>query len=356
MKFDVVIVGGGASGVIAALKIKKLSKKSVCILEQNDKIMKKILKTGNGKCNIYNHNIESKFYNDFSLFTEEVDLANEFEELGLLVKEDDMGRMYPYSESANNVVNVLLNALKDNNVEIRTNTLVKKIVKKNNFIINDEIEADNVIIATGSIAQERTNGYELLKSLGHNITDLKPGLVSLVTKEKTNHLKGIRVKCKENNYNISGEVLFKENGLSGIISFDLSRYVGKNDILSFDLAPDYSEEYLIKYLKDNYEMRLLGLFPKMLASDILNRAGKDIKKIVEMIKNYTFTVINRNGFDTAQITIGGVKVDELNTDFSSKKVKGLYVTGEVIDVDGACGGYNLYFAWMSGILAAKSIV
>lgn len=360
MKYDVVIIGGGASGVIAALKIKKLSKKSVCILEQNDKILKKILKTGNGKCNIFNNNIESKYYNDFSLIEKhsEIDLEKEFLELGILVKEESDGRMYPLSESANNVVNILLEALKKEEVEIKTNYKVERLVKKDCFKINDEIEAVNVIVATGSLAQEKTNGYNLLEKLGHNITKLKPGLVSLVTKEKTSHMKGLRVKCKETNFNIEGELLFKENGLSGILAFDLSRVIDKKEKLSFDLAPTLSKIALTKYFENsnNLEVSLLAIAPKMVCYDILSRSkDASIKNIVDVIKNYEFTITDRNGYDTAQITIGGVRVDEINEDFSSMKQEGLYITGEVINVDGACGGYNLYFAWLSGIIAAFSI-
>lgn len=361
MKYDVVIIGGGASGVIAALKIKKLSKKSVCILEQNDKVLKKILKTGNGKCNIFNNNIESSYYNDFSLIEKhlDIDLEKEFLELGILVKEESMGRMYPHSESANNVVNILVEKLKKEKVEVKTNYKVEKIVKKDHFVINNEIEATNVIVATGSLAQEKTNGYNLLEKLGHNITKLKPGLVSLVTKEKTSHMKGLRVKCVETNYNIEGELLFKENGLSGILAFDLSRLIDKKETLSFDLAPTLSKKALTKYFENsnNLEISLLALAPKMVCYDILSRTkDSNIDKIVDVIKNYDFTVIDRNGYDTAQITLGGVKVNEINEDFSSKKVEGLYITGEVINVDGACGGYNLYFAWISGIIAADSII
>ena len=360
MKYDVVLIGGGASGVIAALKIKKISNKSVCILEQNDKVLKKILKTGNGKCNIFNNKIESKYYNDFSLIEKhvDIDLEKEFLELGILVKEESMGRMYPMSESASNVVNILLEQLKREKVQIKTSYKVEKIVKKDCFIINGEIEATNVIVATGSLAQEKTNGYNLLEKLGHDVTKLKPGLVSLITKEKTSHMKGLRVKCKEINYNIEGELLFKENGLSGILAFDLSRMIDKKTTLTFDLVPTLSKLALTKYFENsnNLEVSLLALAPKMVCYDILNRT-KDgsIEKIVDVIKNYEFTVTDRNGYDTAQITIGGVRVNEINEDFSSKKVEGLYITGEVLNVDAACGGYNLYFAWLSGIVAALSI-
>lgn len=361
MKYDVVIIGGGASGVIAALKIQKLSNKSVCILEQNDKLLKKILKTGNGKCNIFNKNIKGSYYNDFTLIEKhlDIDLEKELFDLGILVKEEALGRMYPLSESASNVVNILIDALNKSNIDIITSYKVTRVIKKNCFIINNEIEADNVIIATGSLAQEKTNGYDILDNLGHNITKLKPGLVSLITKEKTNHLKGLRVKCRENNFDIEGELLFKENGLSGILAFDLSRLIDKKEKLSFDLSPELSKIALTKYLENskNIEVSLLAILPKMVCYDVLNRTqNRTISEIVNVIKDYKFTVIDRNGYDTAQITLGGVKVNEINEDFSSKKVEGLYITGEVINVDGACGGYNLYFAWISGIVAALSIV
>lgn len=365
MIYDVIIVGCGAAGAAAAIELKSKSDLTVAVLEQNDKVLKKVLKTGNGKCNIFNRDITSDKYNDFSFVDKDIDLDLFFKEIGLILKTDDNGRVYPYSESSNNVVNILVNKLNKCDVDLFKNYKVVKVCeKKDIFEIFSEdknvVLGKNIIFSTGSLSQEKTNGYDVLKGLGHKVTKLQPGLVSLMTKEKTNHLKGLRVKClcKVKDKNIKGELLFKDNGLSGIISFDLSRFVNNGDVVVFDLVPELSALELKEHFERNesYESAMLGLFPKMIGFDILKRCDNDLDKIINEIKNYSFTIINRAGYEQSQITLGGIKLDEINKDFSSKIVKNLYVCGEVLDVDGACGGYNLYFAWMSGIKTARSIM
>ena len=361
---DVIIVGGGASGVCAAIELKKLNNDlKVLILEQNDKILKKLLKTGNGKCNISNSNIIKDKYNDFSLIEaniNNVDINKYFLDLGLVLKETDLNRMYPYSENSGSVVNVLLEAIKKNNIEVITNYKVESLRKeKDYFIINDSEKAKYVIMATGSCAQEKTNGYELIKKLGIKVSKLQPGLVNLETKESTSALKGLRVKCKTviNNLDYYGELLFKDNGLSGIISFDISRVVKNNDVVSFDLAPEFTEEQLYQLLNsNNLDIVLNGLFPKMVSFDLLKRSNRELDKLIKEIKNYKFNIKGKGSFDNAQIALGGVCVSELKTNFEVKKIDNLYISGELIDVDGASGGYNLFFAWLSGIVAARSIV
>jgi len=365
MIYDVIIVGCGAAGVAAAIELKNKSDLSVAAIEQNDKVLKKVLKTGNGKCNIFNRDINSDKYNDFSLIDNDINLDLFFKELGLVLKTDDNGRVYPYSESSNNVVNILINKLNKSDIDLYTNYNVIKINQKDDIfeIVSEEkniVLGRNIIFSTGSLSQEKTNGYDVLKRLGHNVTSLKPGLVSLVTKEKTSHLKGLRVKClcKIRDKNIKGELLFKDNGLSGIISFDLSRLVNNGDVVFFDLVPELSALELREHFERNesYESAMLGLFPKMIGFDILKRCDNNLDKIINEIKNYSFTIISRAGYEQSQITLGGIKLDEINKDFSSKIIKNLYVCGEILNVDGACGGYNLYFAWMSGIKAARSIM
>lgn len=351
----VCIIGGGATGVMCAIQIKKKNPNiNVTILEQNDRILKKVLKTGNGKCNICNNNINSSYYNDFSLIEKNNDFSviDELFDLGLVLKETTLGRIYPYSESSKIVVNILLKNLEKYHVQINTNYQVTNISKNNGkYIINDEIICDALVIATGSCAQENTNGYELVKDLGHNITKLIPALVPIKVKEKVNHLQGLRVKCDAyvNNKKLNGEILFKNDGLSGILSLDISRLVKLNDVITLDLMPEYSEEKITRILENS---DLDGIFPKMLASEILARSNKNISYT---IKHFNFTVNGFYDFNEAQIVKGGVCLNEIDN-YESKLNDNLYIGGEILDIDGASGGYNLYFAWLSGIVIANRII
>lgn len=361
---DVVIIGGGASGIASAIELKKNNKElKVLVLEQNDKILKKLLKTGNGKCNISNNLIKQDKYNDFRLIENnqtEVDIEKFFLDEGLVLKTLDENRMYPYSENSGSVVNILLESIKKYNIDIKTNYCVLSIDKKDDFfIINNEIKSKYVIVSTGSNSQEKTNGYDILKRLGHSVSKLVPGLVNLQTKEDTKAMRGLRIKCKTliNGVNYVGELLFKENGISGIISFDISRVLKNGDVVYFDIAPEFSKMDLHKLFENrNIETVLMGLFPKMIYLDIIKRRGEDVNLIIDEIKNYKFTITGRGSFETSQITIGGVETNNIKDSFESNIVSNLYVTGEVLNVDGASGGFNLYFAWLSGIIAARSIL
>ena len=359
----VAIIGGGACGVICALKLKKNNPNiNVTILEQNDRILKKVLKSGNGKCNISNNWINEDMYNDFSLIESNlnIDVNQELKDLGIVLKETSLGRVYPYSESAKTVVNVLLRNLDKYDVDVQTNYNVTKIGYKNNsFIINNKDNFDCLVVATGSIAQEKTLGYDLVKSLGHSVSGLKPGLVPILTLEKTDHLQGIRCKCDAyiKDRKLSGELLFKSDGLSGILSLDLSCLVSVGDVISFDLMPEFSyQEIKDLFVDESISCKdvLEGIFSKALASDLIKRS-KDINDIIENIKNYKFTVKGFKDFKEAQIVCGGVNINEVNNDLSSKVIDKLYLGGEILNVNGMSGGYNLYFAWMSGIIIANSI-
>lgn len=352
------IIGGGACGVITALTIKKNSPNiNVTILEQNDRILKKLLKTGNGKCNIANNIITSEMYNDYSLIDDnsDINVIKELMDYGLVLKETTLGRVYPYSEQAKSVVNVLLRDLEKYDVEICTNYLVEKItIKDSKYIINGDKEFDYLVIASGSIAQEKTNGYDLLKNLNHHITPLRPALVPIKVKEKVDHLQGLRIKCKAtlNGRVLDGEILFKNDGLSGILALDLSRLGEAGDVISLDLMPEYSEEEINNLLTGTKKEEVLeGIFAKMIVKEILSR-GNNTSYI---IKHLTFTISGFYGFNDGQIVRGGLKLDEISN-YESAIHSNLFIGGEVLDVDGASGGYNLYFAWLSGIVIGNNIV
>lgn len=375
MKRKIIIIGGGASGIACALRLKSNNPKIDClILEQNPRIGKKILKTGNGRCNISNLGVSPANYNQPEFVSECLkrfsvnDLVSFFQRFGLLLRSDEAGRLYPYSDYANTVVDVLLHSIKNLGLEVLCDQRVKKVRKNNGFEVSTDVstfQSDILVFSTGSLAQERTNGYEILRDLGHTVTDLEPGLVPLKTKENLSSLKGIKVKCRARLLSRGkvmmeedGEILFKERGLSGILSMNLSRRAQAGDVVSLDLFPQTD---ILPFLKNASEEKgpeeaLLGMLPKMLAFEVLRRnPDRDMNGIHATLKDLRFHVEGKYGFDAAQITLGGVAIEEINPDFSSKKDGDLYVVGEVLDVDGECGGFNLHFAWMSGILAADAI-
>jgi hypothetical protein len=359
-KYDVVIIGAGASGISCAIAYKQKNPlKKIVILEQNERIGKKILKTGNGKCNLGNIHIKENSYYNWDYIKQamkQFNIVTYFGEMGVMTRQDEQGRLYPYSETASSIVDIFRYELERLQIEVRCSFQVTNIFVEKNFIIEGltaRIEAEKLVMATGSFAQEKTNGYDLLERLGHHIKPLSPRLVPIKVEENIKSLQGIRVKClaKVNKFEEYGEILFKEAGLSGILALNLSRYVNKNDKIVLDLAPDKSylalKEGIEKLANRDLATILRGLLPKMIILDILKTA-KTSEEIATKIKNYSFTVKDLYDFDYAQVTRGGVDMDEIREDFTSKIINHCYIIGEVLDVDGECGGYNLMFAWMSG--------
>ena len=374
--YDVAIVGGGASGLFCAIYLKETLKNvNVTIYEGQNKVGKKILQTGNGKCNICNMNISTGDYNTKKLenlinqFKPE-DLIKIFNSWGLMTRVDEEGRVYPYSEKATTVLDILLKKIDELNIKVITSCYITKLEKKNNkfniYSSDNKYSSDYLVVCTGGAASitYNNNGYKLLEGLGHTHTNIYPSLCALKTKEQTKHLSGIRVKCKasiivdnEIKHQTNGEVLFKDDGLSGIAIFILSQYYEKNkkNIISLDLYESKSLAQLNKELYNNksLEDNLLGYFPKMVNLDLIKRDAKNIESV---IKNYSFEVKDTYGFNTAQVTKGGIKLDEINiNNFSSLKQDNLFISGEVLDVDGSCGGFNLYFAFASSYFIVKEL-
>lgn len=358
---NVVIVGGGASGVFAGITLKYNNPSiNVTILEQNNKLMKKLLKTGSGKCNITNKNIDNSFYNDYSLIENNINKFN-FEKIisqyGILLREGTEGRMYPYSLQARTVYDIFKDKLESLGVNYKLNYQVNIIEKqKDIFLINKEITADYIIMATGSKSQEVTNGYELVKNLGHKITPLQPGLVPLITYEKTSSYQNIRWKVNVTYKNIvkTGEVLFRDNGLSGIVIMDISNIVSKDDVIYLDLMPEYDYDDLKYMIKTYGKTYIENIFPKPLWDEIKKRSINN--DYIKTIKSLKYTIKDKRDFTESQITLGGVITSEVCKTFASKIINNLYITGELLNVNGATGGYNLYFAWLSGYVSAMDIL
>ena len=392
--YDIVIVGGGASGLAAAVSAKKAcAELSVLIIEALPKVGKKILATGNGRCNLTNLNAVTGSYNTKAVSSVMKNCPPEkivefFSSIGLECVTDSESRVYPMSNTATSVLDCLRFEAENLGVEVLTDTKVNSLSKKGDtFEINGKIKCRKLILSAGGKAATSQgsdgSGYPLLKEFGHKITPLYPGLVQLTVKENLKMLKGVRVKAevslrlrngKEIDHS-SGEVLFADYGLSGIAVMDVSRSVKDNDCrCSLNILPELKKDdiyaFISRAVKRNssqtLEDALCGILPRKVGYLIIKNAGlrqdvslRELKKsdfelLADKLKNCEFTVTGTKGFDNAQITVGGVATDDFDMKtLESKKVRGLYCTGELLDVDAPCGGFNLQWAWSSGYIAGQ---
>lgn len=381
--FDVIVVGAGASGCISSIFAKE-KYENVLIIDKQNKLAKKILVTGNGRCNLSNINVNSKCYNqNIDKYLNEFNVKDTlafFNKIGLEYYSDDEGRIYPISNSAKSVVDVLTNKIEQLGIKYNLNTEVKNISKtKNKYIIETTekvFSANKVIVATGG--NSLTN---IILNLGIKIKNFTPSLVSLKINSSKNlanvRLSNVSVKLitdNQNTYQENGEILFRENGISGICIFNLSAYLSRyqnfNGELVIDLLPFKSENEIIDLLSERRQLNIPinkffdGMFVKQIGYEILNRAkineerlsnklsDNEIKELSTIIKNLNFKV---KGFlDNNQVYSGGISLSDLTLNLESKH-KGLFFCGEICDVDGLCGGYNLQWAWTSGAIVGKNI-
>lgn len=398
------IIGGGAAGIMAALTATKMGA-NVTILEHMPRIGKKILLTGSGKCNITNADmvIDHFYGTDLDIISsvlkecpKETTLSFLYD-LGLVTKEKN-GYYYPFSEQASTVLDCLRFALRDYGVNVITDTHISRISKKDKFIIETsggKFDFDKVILCCGSKAYKNTgsdgSGYELAKSFGHSIIKPVSSLTYLVCKEKFfASIAGIRTNGTVSLFgngkilaSRKGQIQLTKTGISGIPVFDLSFMAarslekGFDTYAEIDFLDEFTEDELEKLLisraktfpNRHFEELFTGILHKNLGllilkntkvdinlelSILLSNKGKNILK--DIIKNtkYFKTYIDRTGdFDNAQVCAGGVSLKEVNNKLESKLVKGLYFAGEILDVNGDCGGYNLQWAFSSGAVAAK---
>lgn len=357
--YDAVIIGGGASGLAAAVKALKNGKK-ILVLEAEKRVGKKILLAGNGRCNLSNKHLSADCYNtpsvaEFLKYSGEV--YDFFEEIGLKTRTLD-GRIYPYSESGKSVLNLLREAVGESN--ILTEQTVKEIsAEEEGFSVNG-IKTNNVILCTGSSATTGRDCADLYKKFGHTAQKPSPVLVPLTTStEFIKGLSGIRAKVRlsvktseKTLFSECGEILFKDNGVSGILAMDASRFLDGNCFLEIDFLPDIAKEEVLRYVKRG---KTEGLVQRMIFLAVEKQSAFYGLPVEKVLKKFIIKNISPCNASQAQVMRGGLRLEEFDEKLQSKLKKGLYACGEVLNVDARCGGYNLHWAFLSGIIAGKSV-
>ena len=408
---DLIIVGGGASGLMAAILAKDFGL-DVAIVEGTDRVGKKILTTGNGRCNISNSSISYPFKNyhssnkDFFInalnsFSID-DTRNFFLSLGLPIIELEDNKLYPQSLQASSVVDIFRLAIEDRNIPLYTNCKVKTIHKKNKFKLStdndefNEFSCRKLLLCCGGKSAVKTgsdgSGHKLAENLGHKVTKLMPGIVQLkLDYPRLKGLSGIKFDGKVSlisNKKIIreefGEILFTDYGISGPpilqISSTVSRCLNKNvDVwIKVDMMPDKILDEVSNFIYGHLSMfshrsisnSLIGVLNKKLIPILLKDIGVDNihipcfdldwqyqNELINRLKDWKFKCIGTKEFQNAQVTVGGIDTNEVDSNtLESKIVKDLYFAGELLDVDGDCGGFNLQWAWSSAYFAVNSIV
>ena len=394
------VIGAGASGMTAALTAARLGHE-VTLYERQARVGRKLMATGNGRCNLTNTGAGPSNYHgeapDFvrpalEAFPSEAAL-DFFRGLGLLAREEWGGRVYPLSNSANSVVDVLRQALDAAGVELIAGDRVRELRRGGSGYSvttesGDKRSFDAVVVACGGLAGEKLgggrDGYELLKALGHSRTALRPALVQITTEPMyPRSLKGIKADCAlrvlsrdELLAESCGELLFTETGVSGPAAFDVSRAVSEAGDAKMELEIDFLRDYTPAEVLAHLQNRAKTA-PELPASELLtgsvhNRLGRmlikyadidaakplsglserELRSVTGACKRFKLPVRGTEGFANAQVTAGGIRTSEFDPrTLESRLCPRLFACGEVLDIDGDCGGYNLQWAWASGVLA-----
>ncbi len=394
------IIGAGASGMAAALEAAACPGTLVLLFERQARVGRKLQATGNGRCNLSNLHADEKGYHGENVaFVQPAmgrfsvkNTLQWFEDLGLYTVVEPSGRVYPYSDQANSVVDVLRFALERANIQLISGFEVTKVKQsEGHFLVEGNGESyrcQKLIVACGGLAGSKLggsmSGYQLLRAFGHKATRLRPALVQVKSSwSGCAALKGVRANCHaaiyrgEQLHNEStGELQFTEYGLSGPVMFEISRDVcttRENWFCRLDLLPDLTKARVMEMLE---RRRAMDIPTEELLTGILhNRLGRvltravgisngirtsqlrqdELERLADTIKGLEVTVTEPLGMDSAQVTAGGIRTDEFDSGtMESLRVPGLYACGEVLDIDGDCGGYNLQWAWSSGRLAGAS--
>lgn len=406
MSNKVVIVGGGAAGMMAAV-VAKRNGGDVTLLERNDRVGKKLLATGNGRCNYTNLNISLKNYHGdnfhfangpLSQFNKD-SVVDFFERMGITPAVEENGKVYPLSFQSSSMLDVLRFEMEHLGVELITGAYVVEVTKKKRFILKLKdgriYEADKVILATGGMALPASgsdgNGYSIAKSFGHTIVETFPALVQLKLEGNVfKQINGVKFIGKAGVFHKDkllrediGDILFTDYGISGPPILQISRnaieYLNKEKDVELKVTIIYTKSFdeLYSYLIKRFEMMpwktieegLIGIINKKLIIPILKELNIDKNKNIEKLSkdeirlltntltNWRFKIIGNKGWGQAQVTAGGVNTKEVNPNtLESKIVKGLYIVGELLDIDGDCGGFNLQWSWSTGYIAGLNSV
>ena len=394
------IIGGGAAGMAAALAASEYETVQVVLMERQARLGRKLSATGNGRCNLSNiHALQGGYHGDEPSFSEFAistfppeETLEWFADLGLYTVTEPSGKVYPYSDQANSVVDVLRFALDRENIEVLTDFEVMK-VRKNGEIFevtgkDRTVRCEKLIIACGGLAGTKLggsmSGYKLLRGFGHKCTKLRPALVQVKTGwSGVSALKGVRANCHAAIYHDGklhresvGEIQFTEFGLSGPVIYEISRDAcqGPGDWeCRLDFLPEVPKEKLRRMLMQRQNSNLTaedlftGILHNRLGRVLTKEAGirgnagicsitrEQFEEANLLAKDFRVSLTEPLGMDAAQVTAGGIETREFdNTTMESRLVPGLFACGEVLDVDGDCGGYNLQWAWSSGRLAGRS--
>ena len=384
------IIGAGAAGYAAAIAAAEEGCE-VTLIERNDRALKKLLSTGNGRCNLSNlSTTEQNYHGDLPFVKSALqkfgvkDTVMFFQKIGVPIKKEG-NKLFPYSLQAASVSDMLRLYAEVKGVRLKTATEVKKIKATNGFVLvcdQGNIECDKVIVAVGGKAAAQLSGggaYQLLTALGHTQSQLRPALVPVKT-EGTKALAGTKTdalirmfhkgKCIAEE---KGELLFTEYGLSGPPILQLTASMPKESGCDFlvDLLPEFDAKHLLAILEARrtlsvpIEKYFTGFLKKTIGQAVIKDAGlksfapaaslsrDDLLRIVSCIKERKYTITGTLGWQQAQVTAGGIDCREFDEHMQSRKIHGLYAVGEVLNVHGDCGGFNLQWAWTSGIIAGK---
>ncbi len=403
--YNLIIVGGGASGLMAGIVAGRRGKK-VLILEKLSSVGKKILATGNGRCNLTNRDLNfSHFHSEnrdfFKYALESFNYQKTisfFKNIGVEIREEKGGKIFPLSLQSSTIKELLEYELKELNIEIRYNSNIHKIRKERGYFIielknSTPLKSKKLLISTGGIGARHLgscgDGYRFAKFFNHNITPIFPSLVQLKSNE--NYLKrvnGVKIEASISLFinnklekSLIGDLLFRDYGVSGSGILDISRLASKALLekkrvhLSINLLPQFSREELNSLLIKRFELKpkktisisLIGIINKKLIPPLLERATisdknvanlskRERNRIIYQLQNWQIPITATKEFKYAEVSAGGVDSREINPKtMESKIIKNLYFAGEVIDVDGDCGGYNLQWAWSSGHIVGSSI-
>ena len=395
--YDIAVIGGGAAGLVAAIAAKRhRGDLSVALLEREDRVGKKLLRTGNGRCNITNKYVcEDRYHGADPEFVEAAfdrfpvaTVERFFASVGVMIEYVPDGRAYPTSHQASSVVDALRFAAAELSVETICDFDTAKIAPKNGgFAIfgKEKLFAKRVIVAVGSSAGLRRAATPLLENMGYKSVDIKPAIVALKTDPfYVRQLKGIKfdgeISAMKDSVKLatsSGEILFAEDGVSGPPALNIARLIShkRADQISLDIFPAYSFETLLKLLESrrvllggrNMDEFFTGMVNKRLGQIIVKYSGLSLSDkaadisddklevLAWALKDFRIKAIGTLPLSSAQVAAGGIATDQFSPfTLESKLHKGLYAVGEVLDIDGDCGGFNLQWAWSSGLLAAES--